>query len=168
MFHLIIWHILFPDLLQYLIPWARVGEATSTANDPKQSAELWNWLEDQVKDIWSNILFIFPFEDYISRIAIHANVKLFSVWAIVDLTYYCCRRVAARHKQLKTRSRLPTHSPNRNQTKRFPIGPIFLLILQLILEFSKICVSLNTPIVVPLIVRQGAATKRSCLRTISS
>ena len=56
MFYLIIWCILFPDLLQYLIPWARVGEASSTANDPKQSAELWNWLEDQVKDIWANPL----------------------------------------------------------------------------------------------------------------
>ena len=40
-----------PDLLQYLIPWARVGEATSAANDAKQSAELWTWLEEQVKDI---------------------------------------------------------------------------------------------------------------------
>jgi len=36
---------------KYLIPWARVGEATSVANDPKQSAELWTWLEEQVKDI---------------------------------------------------------------------------------------------------------------------
>jgi len=36
---------------KYLIPWARVGEATPTANDSKQSAELWTWLEEQVKDI---------------------------------------------------------------------------------------------------------------------
>jgi len=36
---------------KYLIPWARVGEATSAANDAKASAELWTWLEEQVKDI---------------------------------------------------------------------------------------------------------------------
>ncbi|KAF8799006.1 NAD(P)-binding protein [Phlegmacium glaucopus] len=36
---------------KYLIPWARVGEATSIANDPKLSGELWTWLEEQVKDI---------------------------------------------------------------------------------------------------------------------
>ncbi|KAF8815943.1 NAD(P)-binding protein [Phlegmacium glaucopus] len=36
---------------KYLIPWARVGQATSVANDPKLSAELWTWLEEQVKDI---------------------------------------------------------------------------------------------------------------------
>jgi len=33
---------------KYLIPWARVGEATPAAND---SAELWTWLEEQVKDV---------------------------------------------------------------------------------------------------------------------
>lgn len=42
---------LFSALLQYLIPWAREGEATSFANDSKLSAELWTWLEEQVKDI---------------------------------------------------------------------------------------------------------------------
>jgi len=36
---------------KYLIPWARVGEPSSVANDPKLSAELWTWLEEQVKDI---------------------------------------------------------------------------------------------------------------------
>ena len=82
-FHLIIWQILFPDLLQYLIPWARVGEATSAADDSKISAELWIWLEEQVKDIWSMyffILFLFlHFEGYISNIANHTNLKSFPV-----------------------------------------------------------------------------------------
>jgi len=36
---------------KYLVPWARVKEATSIANDAQQSAELWTWLEEQVKDI---------------------------------------------------------------------------------------------------------------------
>ncbi|KAF8799007.1 NAD(P)-binding protein [Phlegmacium glaucopus] len=36
---------------KYLIPWARVGKATSVANDPKLSGELWTWLEEQVKDV---------------------------------------------------------------------------------------------------------------------
>jgi len=36
---------------KYLMPWARVGEATSAANDAKGSAELWVWLEEQVKDV---------------------------------------------------------------------------------------------------------------------
>ena len=39
------------NLSQYLIPWARVREATAAANDAKKSAELWTWLEEQVKDI---------------------------------------------------------------------------------------------------------------------
>ena len=41
----------FVNLSQYLIPWARVREATAAANDAKKSAELWTWLEEQVKDI---------------------------------------------------------------------------------------------------------------------
>jgi len=36
---------------KYLIPWARVGQATSAANDAKASEELWVWLEEQVKDV---------------------------------------------------------------------------------------------------------------------
>jgi len=36
---------------KYLIPWARVGQASSVANDTKASAELWTWLEEQVTDI---------------------------------------------------------------------------------------------------------------------
>jgi len=36
---------------KYLIPWARLGEAASITNDSKLSAELWTWLEEQVKDI---------------------------------------------------------------------------------------------------------------------
>lgn len=59
MFYLFIWRILFTNLPQYLIPWAHVGEATSAANDLKKSAELWTWLEEQVKDIW---LFFISFE----------------------------------------------------------------------------------------------------------
>jgi len=36
---------------KYIIPWARVGEATSVANDSKSSAALWTWLEEQVEDV---------------------------------------------------------------------------------------------------------------------
>ncbi|KAL5478707.1 RDH1_1 [Sanghuangporus weigelae] len=35
----------------HLIPWARVGEPLAHAKDPKEAEELWNWLEEQVKDI---------------------------------------------------------------------------------------------------------------------
>ena len=88
MFYLIIWCILFPDLLQYLISWAHVGEATSAANlnDSEISAKLWTvtWLEEQVKDIWS---LIFYFEVYIF-ISLSTRTRSFSVCgytAIVNL-----------------------------------------------------------------------------------
>lgn len=36
---------------QYLIPWARVGEAKKETNDPKIAQELWAWLESQVQNV---------------------------------------------------------------------------------------------------------------------
>lgn len=36
---------------EYLKPWARLGKAKAGSQDPKQAAELWEWLEEQVKDI---------------------------------------------------------------------------------------------------------------------
>jgi hypothetical protein len=36
-------------LLQYLIPWARVGETRSEARDPKLGEQLWNWLTEETK-----------------------------------------------------------------------------------------------------------------------
>ncbi|KAF5371110.1 hypothetical protein D9758_004259 [Tetrapyrgos nigripes] len=36
---------------QYLVPWARVGKPSAATEDQKQSEELWNWLEEQVKGI---------------------------------------------------------------------------------------------------------------------
>ena len=36
---------------QYLIPWARIGYTRADAQDPQQGTELWNWLEEQVKDV---------------------------------------------------------------------------------------------------------------------
>jgi len=36
---------------KYLIPWARVGEPNPLAKDEKLGAELWEWMEEQVRDI---------------------------------------------------------------------------------------------------------------------
>lgn len=36
---------------EYLIPWARVGPMKKSARDPKLGEQLWNWLEEQVKDV---------------------------------------------------------------------------------------------------------------------
>ncbi|OAX43192.1 NAD(P)-binding protein [Rhizopogon vinicolor AM-OR11-026] len=36
---------------KYLIPWARVGNPRADTQDPQQGKELWNWLEEQVKDL---------------------------------------------------------------------------------------------------------------------
>lgn len=38
-------------LLQYLIPWARVGSAREDTQDPDIGRELWTWLEEQVNDV---------------------------------------------------------------------------------------------------------------------
>ena len=35
----------------YLVPWARVSEPLAHAKDPKEAEELWNWFEEQVKDV---------------------------------------------------------------------------------------------------------------------
>ncbi|KAG1822689.1 uncharacterized protein BJ212DRAFT_1456374 [Suillus subaureus] len=36
---------------KYLVPWARVGPTRRDARDPKVGEALWEWLEEQVKDI---------------------------------------------------------------------------------------------------------------------
>lgn len=36
---------------KYLVPWARVGPTRPDARDPKVGEALWEWLEEQVKDI---------------------------------------------------------------------------------------------------------------------
>ncbi|KAG1844696.1 hypothetical protein F4604DRAFT_1937386 [Suillus subluteus] len=36
---------------KYLVPWARIGNPHPDAQDPQQASELWNWLEEQVKDL---------------------------------------------------------------------------------------------------------------------
>ncbi|KAJ6574628.1 hypothetical protein B0H19DRAFT_935228 [Mycena capillaripes] len=38
---------------QFLIPWARLGEAKAGADDERVGAELWAWLEEQIVDIYS-------------------------------------------------------------------------------------------------------------------
>ena len=35
----------------YLIPWARVGSMRKDARDPATGEKLWDWLEEQVKEI---------------------------------------------------------------------------------------------------------------------
>lgn len=37
--------------MQYMIPWARLGEAKKETNDPEIAKELWAWLESQVKGV---------------------------------------------------------------------------------------------------------------------
>ena len=36
---------------KYLIPWARLGEPRADTQDLKLGRELWEWCEDQVKDM---------------------------------------------------------------------------------------------------------------------
>jgi NAD(P)-dependent dehydrogenase (short-subunit alcohol dehydrogenase family) len=36
---------------KYLVPWARIGNTHPDGQDPHQASELWNWLEEQVKDL---------------------------------------------------------------------------------------------------------------------
>ncbi|EIW80515.1 NAD(P)-binding protein [Coniophora puteana RWD-64-598 SS2] len=36
---------------QYLIPWARVGRSRTDTRDPVVGARLWQWLEEQVRDV---------------------------------------------------------------------------------------------------------------------
>ncbi|KAJ8590565.1 NAD(P)-binding protein [Rhizopogon salebrosus TDB-379] len=36
---------------KYFIPWARLGNPRADTQDPQQGKELWDWLEEQVKDI---------------------------------------------------------------------------------------------------------------------
>jgi len=36
---------------KYLIPWARVGKPLEATRDPELGERLWNWLEEQVKDV---------------------------------------------------------------------------------------------------------------------
>ncbi|KAH8115062.1 NAD-binding protein [Phellopilus nigrolimitatus] len=36
---------------KYLIPWARLGEPRADTQDPKTGEQLWDWLEEQVKDV---------------------------------------------------------------------------------------------------------------------
>lgn len=36
---------------QYLFPFARRGKAHPAVEDPETGAKLWDWLEEQVKDI---------------------------------------------------------------------------------------------------------------------
>ena len=36
---------------KYLIPWAREGPIRKEASDPKVAVQLWDWFEEQVKDL---------------------------------------------------------------------------------------------------------------------
>lgn len=36
---------------QYLIPWARIGKARKETADRETGRKLWEWLENEVKDI---------------------------------------------------------------------------------------------------------------------
>lgn len=43
-----IWMLTTP---QYLVPWARLGEPLKETQDEKAGAQLWDWLEAQVKNV---------------------------------------------------------------------------------------------------------------------
>jgi retinol dehydrogenase-12 len=36
---------------QYLVPLARIGNSLAHTQDPQQGMELWEWLEEQVKNV---------------------------------------------------------------------------------------------------------------------
>ena len=36
---------------QYLVPWAREGPVRREATDAKLAEKVWNWMEEQVKDL---------------------------------------------------------------------------------------------------------------------
>ncbi|KAJ7449545.1 NAD-P-binding protein [Mycena latifolia] len=36
---------------KYMIPWARVGKAHKDTDDREQAAKLWDWLDEQIKDL---------------------------------------------------------------------------------------------------------------------
>ena len=36
---------------KFLIPWARVGKVAKAAKDPELARKLWEWCEEQVKDV---------------------------------------------------------------------------------------------------------------------
>lgn len=46
----VVWMMLMV-LLQFLIPWARLGRCREEAYDEELGKKLWNWLEEQVKDV---------------------------------------------------------------------------------------------------------------------
>ena len=35
----------------YLIPWARISDPMPHAKDPQEAEKLWNWMEEQVKNV---------------------------------------------------------------------------------------------------------------------
>ena len=39
------------QMVQYLIPWARVGRAKKETEDPEIGRKLWEWLENEVKNV---------------------------------------------------------------------------------------------------------------------
>jgi hypothetical protein len=42
---------LMPILLQFLVPWARIGPYPGNSQDEDLGSELWKWCEEQVKDL---------------------------------------------------------------------------------------------------------------------
>lgn len=44
---------LIATALQYLVPWARVGQAAKEAEDVEVGKKLWTWLEERVHEFES-------------------------------------------------------------------------------------------------------------------
>lgn len=38
-------------VLQYLIPWARIGTGNPVGQDTKLAGDLWEWFEEQVENV---------------------------------------------------------------------------------------------------------------------
>ena len=38
-------------ILQYLIPWARIGTGNPVGQDTKLAGDLWAWFEEQVENV---------------------------------------------------------------------------------------------------------------------
>lgn len=50
-FDLILSRVPLKRVTQYLVPWARVGEARKEARDAGLGKKLWAWMEEQVRDV---------------------------------------------------------------------------------------------------------------------
>ncbi|KAF8918202.1 NAD-binding protein [Mucidula mucida] len=46
-----LWAATSPETADYLVPWVRIGSPHVKTSDPELGTMLWNWLEEQIKDV---------------------------------------------------------------------------------------------------------------------